>query len=86
MKETTLFMNGSSQAVRIPKEMRISGDKVMIEKIGSVTVIIDSQDPWASLKLAQIMMAGKFMPEGRAVNNLVEREGLAKSFTKKSKK
>jgi antitoxin VapB len=76
MKETTLFMNGSSQAIRIPKEMRFSSDKVLIEKIGSITVIIDPSDPWASLKIAQIMFAGSFMPDGRVLNPIIERQGL----------
>ena len=82
MKETTLFMNGSSQAVRIPKEMRITGEKVLIERIGSVTVLVDLTDPWASLTLAQMMFAGKFMPEGRSVNPIVEREAITGSKKK----
>lgn len=77
MKETTLFTNGASQAVRIPKEMRFTTEKVLIEKVGSVTIIIEPTDPWASLRMAQLMMAGEFMPEGRAVNPIMERHGLS---------
>ncbi|MCB0361101.1 MAG: AbrB/MazE/SpoVT family DNA-binding domain-containing protein [Bdellovibrionales bacterium] len=77
MKETTLFMNGSSQAVRIPKEMRLSGDKVLIEKIGSVTVIVEQSDPWASLTLAQALFSKDFMKDGRSINEIVERPELS---------
>jgi len=82
MKETTLFMNGSSQAVRIPKEMRLSGDKVLIEKIGSITVIVEKSDPWASLTLAQSLFSKDFMKEGRSVNKIVERDDLSKGLKK----
>ena len=76
MKETTLFMNGSSQAVRIPKEMRISGDKVLIEKIGSVTIIVEKSDPWASLNLAQTLFSKDFMQKGRELKKISERKNL----------
>ena len=76
MKETTIFMNGNSQAVRIPKEMRFMAEKVLIQKVGSVTIILDESDPWASLKLAQALISPDFMKDGRAANAIVEREGL----------
>lgn len=76
MKETTIFMNGNSQAMRIPKEMRFLTEKVLIQKIGAVTIVIDESDPWASLRLAQVLISPDFMKDGRAVNAIVEREGL----------
>ena len=76
MKETTLFMNGNSQAVRIPKEMRFLTEKVLIQKVGAVTIIVDESDPWASLKLSQVLISPDFMKDGRAVNAIVEREGI----------
>lgn len=82
MKETTLFMNGSSQAVRIPKEMRLSGDKVLIEKIGSITVIVEKSDPWASLTLAQSLFSSDFMKDGRSVNEIVDRQNLTAGLKK----
>jgi antitoxin VapB len=33
-KEAKLFQNGSSQAVRLPREYRFSGDKVRIRRVG----------------------------------------------------
>jgi antitoxin VapB len=82
MKETTIFMNGNSQAMRIPKDMRFQSEKVFIQKIGSVTIIIDETDPWASLKLAQALASPDFMKQGRAVNPLVERESLKSGLKK----
>lgn len=31
---TTLFMNGRSQAVRLPKEFRLPGEKVSLRRVG----------------------------------------------------
>lgn len=77
MKETSVFQNGASQAIRIPKDMRVQPDsKVYIEKIDNVTIIIEGSDPWASVRVAQALANGKFMSEGRSVNPIADREGL----------
>ena len=34
-----VFLNGRSQAIRIPKDFRVDSDEVYIEKIGSTLVI-----------------------------------------------
>jgi antitoxin VapB len=31
---TTIFMNGRSQAVRLPKEFRLPGEKVSVRRLG----------------------------------------------------
>ena len=36
---TTLFMNGRSQAVRLPKELRLSGKEVSIRRLGDGVLI-----------------------------------------------
>ena len=35
MMTAKLFTNGSSQAVRLPKEMRFDGNEVYVKKVGS---------------------------------------------------
>jgi antitoxin VapB len=44
-----VFINGRSQAVRLPKEFRFSGNDVFINKIGKIVILIPKDDPWASL-------------------------------------
>lgn len=39
MKKAKLFMNGRSQAVRLPKEFRMPGDEVLIERRGDEVVL-----------------------------------------------
>jgi antitoxin VapB len=49
METAKLFQNGQSQAVRLPKEFRFSGEKVGIKKMGNVVVLIPFKNPWQSL-------------------------------------
>ena len=39
MKTAKLFINGQSQAVRLPKEYRFSGDEVGITRVGEVVML-----------------------------------------------
>ena len=49
MQSAKIFLNGRSQAVRLPKEFRFSGNDVFIRKIGKIVILIPKDDPWASL-------------------------------------
>ena len=49
MQTAKLFLNGQSQAVRLPKEFRFAGDKVYIKKMGQVTVLLPIDNPWEPL-------------------------------------
>lgn len=44
--EANLFWNGRSQAVRLPKEMRFKGKKVLIEKMGDVVILRPFEKEW----------------------------------------
>lgn len=41
-----IFMNGRSQAVRLPKEYRFDSDEVYISKQGSSVIITDKKPTW----------------------------------------
>lgn len=45
MEKAKLFMNGGSQAVRLPKGYRFEGDEVMIKKIGRTVMLYPVRDP-----------------------------------------
>lgn len=49
MQTAKIFINGRSQAVRLPKEFRFSENDVFIKKIGKIVILIPKDDPWASL-------------------------------------
>ena len=49
MYTTKIFKSGNSQAVRIPKEYKIEGNELFINKIGNSIIICPKNDPWKTL-------------------------------------
>ncbi len=49
MRTAKLFMNGQSQAVRLPKAFRFDGEKVYIKRIGKAIILLPTKNPWAPL-------------------------------------
>lgn len=45
-KSAKIFMNGRSQAVRLPKEFRFDCDEVYVEKQGDTLIISALQPDW----------------------------------------
>lgn len=41
-----VFKSGNSQAVRLPKEYRLSDKEVSINRIGNILMIVPKGDPW----------------------------------------
>jgi len=46
METANLFINGNSQAVRLPKEYRFRGDEVVVKRLGKAVVPLPKDDPW----------------------------------------
>ena len=63
MKTAKIFMNGRSQAVRLPKEFRLEDDEVYVKKMGNVVMLIPKQNPWAALASSLDMFSEDFMKE-----------------------
>jgi len=63
----TLFRNGGSQAVRLPREFRFTGDRVRVRRYGRGVLLepmlSDPADWFAAL---DEFSREPFMPEGRA--------------------
>jgi antitoxin VapB len=49
MQTAKIFINGRSQAVRLPKDFRFEENDVFIKKIGKMVVLLPKDDPWSSL-------------------------------------
>ena len=49
MQTAKLFNNGRSQAARLPKEFRFSGDDVYIKKYQGIVMLLPKESPWTSL-------------------------------------
>ena len=65
MKTAKLFVNGSSQAVRLPKEFRFSGDEVYIKKVGSTVMLIPKDRLWETFLEGLNGFSDDFMADGR---------------------
>ena len=46
METAKIFENGRSQAVRLPKKYRFSGDEVYIQKLGDIVVMVPKEKVW----------------------------------------
>ena len=49
MKTARLFVNGRSQAVRLPKECRFEGKDVYVKKFEGLVILFSKDRPWSSL-------------------------------------
>lgn len=61
MKEAKLFQNGRSQAVRLPKEYRLTGKSVYVHKLGQLVVLVPKTKSWDSLVDACAKFSADFM-------------------------
>lgn len=75
MQTAKIFMNGRSQAVRLPKEFRMPGDDVFIKRIGNVVILIPKDAPWSSLVKSLDQFSDDFM-ESREQSTQDKRENL----------
>jgi len=63
MKTAKLFVNGKSQAVRLPKKFRFGSDRVYIKQIGDAVVLLPYKTPWNTLIDSLALFSGDFMEE-----------------------
>jgi len=73
-KKTTVFTNGQSQAIRIPKEFRVNGKTVYIKKVGNCLMIIPIEDPWKLFYESLQEFSDDFMEDGREQPPMQERD------------
>ena len=76
MMTAKLFENGRSQAVRLPKECRFSGDEVAINRLGDIVILMPKEKPWAGFLESLALFSDDFMEGGRAQGDVQERDTL----------
>lgn len=64
MEMAKVFTNGGSQAVRLPKNCRFDQDEVLVNRIGSVVILIPKDDPWAPMMQGLDMFTEDFLADG----------------------
>ncbi len=76
MQMAKIFKNGSSQAVRLPKEFRFDADEVCIKRVGSTVVLYEKGSRWQVLNEAVGKVTDDFMADGRNQGVAEERQPL----------
>jgi len=65
METAKLFVNGQSQAVRLPKECRFSGNEVYIQKVGNTVMLFPKERAWETFLNGLNSFTDDFFAEGR---------------------
>jgi antitoxin VapB len=76
MQTARLFVNGKSQAVRLPKEYRFQGENVYVKKIGEAVILVPLDKDWEVFMHGLNSFSEDFMSEGRLQGNDQVREEL----------
>lgn len=74
MKRAKLFINGRSQAVRLPKEYQFSGNDVIIQKVGDAVILLPNDKSWEVFLHGLNNFSDDFMKEGRDQGENQKRE------------
>ena len=77
MQTAKLFQNGKSQAVRLPKEFRFTGDHVYLKRVGNAVILFPYNTPWQALVGSLALFSADFMQD-RVQPPTQEREGAFK--------
>ena len=62
MPTAKVFMNGRSQAIRLPKDFRVNGSEVHLERVPRGILIVE-RDPWDVCREACQELPDDFMME-----------------------
>lgn len=76
MTTAKLFINGRSQAVRLPKEFRFDEDEVFITKVDDMVILYPRRKGWDLLVRGIERFTDDFMTDRAEPANLDRREGL----------
>lgn len=76
MMTAKIFENGRSQAVRLPREFRFSGEEVAINKIGDIVMLMPKENKWSGFLNSLNLFSEDFMSDGRKDSIPQEREQL----------
>jgi antitoxin VapB len=71
-----LFVNGASQAVRLPKEFRFDADEVCVKRIGSAVLLFPKNAAWGLMAEAMGQVDDDFMADRGQPGRPDEREPL----------
>lgn len=71
-----IFENGRSQAVRLPKEFRFSGDEVFVQRLGRAVMLYPKDAAWETFISGLNGFSEDFLADGREAEIPAERDSL----------
>ena len=80
MQIAKLFMNGKSQAVRLPKEFRFYGDQVYIKKMSNGVLLLPYENGWQAMVDALDLFSSDIFAGGREQPEQQTRPELEEMF------
>ncbi|WP_411824614.1 type II toxin-antitoxin system antitoxin VapB [Leptospira sp. 'Mane'] len=66
MQTAKIFLNGRSQAVRLPKEFQFKGEEVFIQKVGDAVILVPKNKVWNAFLDGLNGFTDDFLKEGRS--------------------
>ena len=76
MQTARLFLNGRSQAVRLPKEYQFNGENVYIQRVGEAVILFPVDKEWEVFMHGLNNFSDDFLSEGRFQGVGREREEM----------
>ena len=76
MQTAKLFINGRSQAVRLPKDFQFFGNDVYIQKHGDIVILIPHDKAWEVFLHGLNSFSEDYLKEGRGQGNDQNRESF----------
>jgi len=71
-----IFTSGNSQAVRLPKEYRVSEKELLIKKIGRAIILMPKKNPWNLFNQSLAKFSKDCFSAGRQQPKIQKRRGL----------
>lgn len=76
MDTAKVFENGRSQAVRLPKRFRLTGEEVFVQRVGQAVVLLPKEAAWQTFLSGLNEFTDDFFENGREQGVPTERETL----------
>lgn len=76
METAKIFENGRSQAVRLPKQYRFTGEEVFVQRVGRAVVLLPNEAAWQTFLNGLNGFTDDFFQNGREPEVPTQRETL----------
>lgn len=76
METAKIFENGRSQAVRLPKQYRFTGEEVFVQRVGRAVVLLPKEAAWQTFLNGLNGFTDDFFQNGREPEVPTQRETL----------